>query len=118
MRHIRRCNKKMDKSLKREFTSEQLLIWRKYPEVLETATLNKIPYAVVNRYMKRYMDISRKSELPGYYPKTINELCVCFRMYIRAYNAEITPDLVQNITKARVAYEIAGFTGLRKWFET
>ena len=117
MQHIQRQNRKISKCMKKMFTSDQLLIWKKYPEVLEIATLNRIPYAVVNRYMKRYMSIYRSKRLPGYYPKTISELCVCFRVYIKAYNAEITPDLVHNITKAKVAYDIADMTGFRRWFE-
>lgn len=114
--HIRRRNRN-HAPIPKDWCKEQIYFLEKYPELYAAGVKNKIPYPVINRCVIRWLQYRKKHELPYYYPKDVSETCICIRVFIAAYNAEITPDIVDELTKVKIAYDLAEITGFKAWFE-
>jgi hypothetical protein len=82
---MKKDNKKMRIMLKKIFTKDQLLVWKKYNRLLAY----DIPYAVINRAYHRYVkNIDDYASINGYsrhwFSKDINRFCNAVKVYIES----------------------------------
>lgn len=95
---------------------EERLLCEKYSRLSLTCTVNGVPYPVINRCVLRWLKYRKKNKVANWYPKNVEETCICIKMFIVAYNAEIYPHIFEELNKVKIAYEVAEITGFKAWF--